>query len=84
MDAHREFQALTRKYWQERSGWSPTCDVLSDEELRTDLQWTRAIQAASEPNTREHGVSSVIEGWIASALRMRAFRRDFPQFFPAA
>ena len=55
----------------------PVLNKLSDEELEQHLELNRWLESVSEPNTRQHAHARVFAGWVAQAMIIRSFRRDF-------
>jgi len=65
---------LFDKYTQERPGMAPWpyINTLSDDELRADIELARAVF---------DGKGSVIEAWLALALRVRPAKLTYPPGF---
>jgi hypothetical protein len=57
----------------------PVLDKLSDEKLEQHLELNRWLESVSEPNTTQHAHARIFAGWIAQAMMLRRFRREFAE-----
>ena len=79
--ADKRFLYLLEKYRQEIPGCAPwlRINMLSDEELKADLEVAHELREAYGMNTTDGTIGGgVIGGWIAQSLRMRPRLLQYP------